>query len=93
MEAGRGEVLRMRSHHPLEQLRSRYAEGRIMGACRYAGRSRVGEVTDRIAKVAVSGFKLADYVSLSDMLRIGHRNWITFVRYHEDTAVGTVFGA
>ena len=32
-------------------------------------------------------------MSSPDVLRVGHRNPISFVRYHEDAAVGTVFGA
>ena len=47
----------------------------------------------RIAKIAVGGLKLADDVSSPDALRVGHCNRISFVRYHENAAVGAVLGA
>ena len=83
----------MRSHHALEQLWPRHAEGRIVRTCRYAGRVRRGEVSSRIAKVAIGGLKLADKMRVSEVIRIGDCNAISFVRYHEYAAVGTVLGA
>ena len=92
-QARRGQIFRMFSHHALEQLWPGHAKRRIVRTGGHTGWPRRGQITARVAKITVRRLQLANDMGSPHVLRIGHRNPMSFVRDHENAAVWTVFGA
>ena len=86
-------ILGMPRHHAVKQFRSSHAKGRVVWACSDAARPGGRSFAMGVAQIARGRLHLCNAAGPTAMVGLGSLDPTPLIRYHENTAVRTVFGA